>query len=211
MQKKLSFFPLSLVVYPEEKLNLHVFEPRYKQLINECHSQNRTFGIPVFMNNKISDYGTEVRILSISKRYEDGRMDIKTQGIKPFKLLNIQNPVPKKLYAGGEVKLLDLIHQDNIITRQKVIGLIRILYDTLKISLETNFEEIEYLSYEFAHKIGLSFEQQYDLLQIQTEEERQNYIVEHLENSIPVVAEIERSKELIRMNGHFRNYNPLEF
>lgn len=211
MQKNLPFFPLSLVVYPEERLNLHIFEPRYRQLINECHSQNSSFGIPVFLDNKVSDYGTEVRIISIAKRYEDGRMDIQIRGMQPFKLLNFQNPIPKKLYAGGEVQILDIIKQDNFLVRQKVIELITVLYDTLKINLDMDFESIDYLSYAFAHKIGLSFEQQYQLLQIQNEEERQNYILEHLEHSIPIVAEMEQTKDLIRMNGHFRNYNPLEF
>ncbi|MEZ4904942.1 MAG: hypothetical protein R2822_25915 [Spirosomataceae bacterium] len=92
-----------MVAYPTENLNLHIFEPRYRQLINDCIKDRKTFGIPAFINNKLSGYGTEMQIMSVSKVYEDGRMDIKTKGKCVFRMLDFQNPLPDKLYAGGKV------------------------------------------------------------------------------------------------------------
>ena len=63
----LPLFPLQLVVYPGEKLNLHIFEPRYKQLIQECQEQGTTFGIPAFIDSEIMSIGTEIELLKIEK------------------------------------------------------------------------------------------------------------------------------------------------
>jgi len=103
----LPFFPLTLVVYPHESLNLHVFEPRYRQLISESVENGTTFGIPTFIDNKIKGYGTEVKVVQLSKRYEDNRMDIKTVGVRIFRIVDFQNPMPDKLYAGGDVEFIE--------------------------------------------------------------------------------------------------------
>jgi len=106
MQKFLPLFPLNLVAFPLEDLNLHIFEQRYRDLINECLDEGKTFGIPVFLDGRMPGFGTEVKITKLSKKYEDGRMDVHTQGIRVFRILDFQNPVDMKLYAGGVVELL---------------------------------------------------------------------------------------------------------
>ena len=80
MTNFIPIFPLSIVVYPGERLNLHIFEPRYKQLIKECFDGNKPFGIPSVMDEKINEMGTLVQVKEITKEYEDGKMDIKTDG-----------------------------------------------------------------------------------------------------------------------------------
>jgi hypothetical protein len=106
MQKFLPLFPLNLVAFPGEKLNLHIFEPRYKELINECLEENKHFGIPAYIYNKLEGFGTEMKITKLVKRYEDGRMDISTEGVNVFELMDYENPLKDKLYAGGNVRIL---------------------------------------------------------------------------------------------------------
>lgn len=67
MQKFIPIFPLNLVAYPGEKLNLHIFEPRYIQLINECNTEGKTFGIPVVNNKELLEYGTEMKLEKVQK------------------------------------------------------------------------------------------------------------------------------------------------
>ena len=67
MTNFIPIFPLGIVVYPGEHLNLHIFEPRYKQLINECHEQKKSFGIPTVIEKKIQDFGSLVQITEIYK------------------------------------------------------------------------------------------------------------------------------------------------
>lgn len=209
MEKTLPLFPLNLVVYPGEDLNLHIFEPRYRQLINECLEEERTFGIPAFINNKLPGYGTEMHVTTLHKRYDDGRMDIKSKGLKVFRLINFENPVEGKLYAGGEVELVDpgdgfsahaLPLQERL---ERLYGLLQI---------ENDYDpRSENFSYKVAHKVGLSIEQEYELLTLETEAERQLFLIQHLNNVLPVVADMERTKQRIRMNGHFKNLDPLNF
>jgi Lon protease-like protein len=71
MTNFIPIFPLSIVVYPGEMLNLHIFEPRYKQLIKECHAEGKPFGIPVIMDDKVNEKGTRVRIIQIVKVSEN--------------------------------------------------------------------------------------------------------------------------------------------
>ncbi|RIV27551.1 peptidase [Fibrisoma montanum] len=209
MEKTLPLFPLNLIVYPGEDLNLHIFEPRYRQLVNECIEEEKTFGIPAFINNKLPGYGTEMHVTTLHKRYDDGRMDIKTKGLSVFRLINFENPVPGKLYAGGEVQLVEpgdtySSHIDLLVER------LERLYDLLQLETDYNPDD-ENFSYRVAHKVGLPIEQEYELLTLDTESERQQFLIKHLNNVIPVVSDIERTKQRIRMNGHFKNLDPLNF
>lgn len=209
MEKTLSLFPLNLIVYPGEDLNLHIFEPRYRQLINECLEEERTFGIPAFIDNKLPGYGSEMHVTTLHKRYSDGRMDIKSKGLQVFRLVNFENPIPGKLYAGGEVELIQpgdsfSAHSTALTERLKQ------LYDLLE--LETDYASTaENFSYRVAHKVGFSIEQEYELLTLESEAERQLFIIQHLNKILPVMADMERTKQRIQMNGHFKNLDPLNF
>jgi Lon protease-like protein len=208
----LPLFPLNLVVYPKEKLNLHVFEPRYRQLVNECLEQDTTFGVPAFLDNKIADYGTEVKIIAVEKQYEDGRMDIRTEGMRIFRLLDYENPLADKLYAGGTVEFLEPVDEPaSAKLTTDVLNKLSKLYSLLELKFDLAVSRVRTLSYEVAHKIGLSVEQEYELLTIPTEAERQRYLLGHLERVIPIVADMEKTKDRIRMNGHFKTFDPLNF
>jgi ATP-dependent protease La (LON) substrate-binding domain len=210
MQKFLPLFPLNLIAFPMEDLNLHIFEPRYRQLINECLDNGSTFGIPTFLEGRMPGFGTEVKILSLSKRYEDGRMDIHTQGIRVFRILDFQNPVPMKLYAGGVVELLP----EPPVSPSVMIGLterVKTLYNLLGETNTFDINKPQPYSFQIAHKIGLSLEEEYNLLKMPTEAERQGFLIQHLERLIPILQEVERTKERIKLNGHFKNLDPLKF
>jgi Lon protease-like protein len=206
----LPLFPLNLVIFPNEELNLHIFEPRYKELVNDCLRQGSTFGVPVFLENKIQELGVEVDITDLVNRYPDGRMDIKTKGKNIFRITNFFNPMTGKLHAGGNIELLEIEEDSDMLQRLLFIEAVSQLYEILNVKGELK-SDIPFLSYKFAHKIGLSLKQEYELLTILAESERIEYLMEHLQKSIPVVKEMERTKEVIRMNGHFKNLDPLKF
>jgi Lon protease-like protein len=206
----LPLFPLNLVAYPHEDVNLHIFEPRYRQLINECLDENKTFGIPPFINNRLMGYGTEIQVLSLSKRYEDGRMDVKTRGIRVFRITDFQNPVKGKLYSGGEVVFIDNEDLSEEINPY-LMSLVERVYEILKVKVDYNKPHYQPFSYRIAHKIGLSVKEEYELLTIGTETSRQIRLIEHLERIIPIVEEVERTKQRIALNGHFKNLDPINF
>jgi hypothetical protein len=198
-------FPLGIVVYPGEQLNLHIFEPRYKQLISECHASQKPFGIPTVINNKLQDFGTIVEIIELTKVYDNGEMDIKTRGLKVFRMLELIKEIPDKLYSGAIVTYPDNYHQGNPETMRKLMTSIRELHTLLKLNKDFKKPDEALTSYDVAHHIGLSIEEEYELLGLLDEKQRVEYIKRHLIKAIPMVSGLEQLKEKIRLNGHFKN------
>ena len=205
MTNFIPIFPLGIVVYPGENLNLHIFEPRYKQLITECHEQKKAFGIPTVLENKMQDFGSLVSITEVSKVYDNGEMDIKTRGERVFRVLEVIKNVPDKLYSGAIVNYPDTFERGNIELMRKVMAGIRDLHRLLKVTKEFNKPDDEIRCYEVAHHIGLSLEEEYELLGLLDERQRQEYLKRHLTKVIPMVAGLEQLKEKIKLNGHFKN------
>ncbi|HEY6504879.1 MAG TPA: LON peptidase substrate-binding domain-containing protein [Chitinophagaceae bacterium] len=205
MTNFIPIFPLGIVVYPGENLNLHIFEPRYKQLINECQEQKKPFGIPTVIDNKMQDFGSLVAITEISGVDDKGEMDIKTKGEKVFRILEIIKTVPDKLYSGAIVNYPDTHEKGNIELMRKVMAGIRDLHKLLKVTKEFKKPDEEIKCYEVAHHVGLSLEEEYELLGLLDERQRQEYLKRHLAKVIPMVAGMEQLKEKIKLNGHFKN------
>lgn len=204
----LPFFPLKLVVFPGEELNLHIFESRYKELLADVEETRGGFGICVF-NDKLTGLGTEVILEKISKRYEDGRLDIQTRGLKVFKILSFDNPVVGKLYAGGNVSFLK---DDPTITGVQHHEFIFYLKEMLHLlNFNVEFDPLAVHSYTFAHKIGLRMEEELEMLQMESESERVEFLIHHFKRMIPVIKAIESTKEKIKLNGHYKYLDPLKF
>lgn len=211
MTNFIPIFPLGIVVYPGEKLNLHIFEPRYKQLIKECHQGKKPFGIPSVIENKLQENGTLVNITELSKEYDNGEMDIKTQGEKIFRVLEIIKEVPDKLYSGAIVNYPDNREMGNTELMRKIMKGIRELHKLLSVEKDFKKPDDELNSYEVAHHIGLTLQEEYDLLGLTDELQRQEFLKRHLTKVIPMVAEMEGLKEKIKQNGHFKNLGGFQF
>jgi len=173
-------FPLNIVVYPGESLNLHIFEPRYKQLINECFKEKKLFGIPVVIENNLTDLGTAIEIKEIVKVYDDGRMDIKTQGMQVFKVLETIASIPDKLYSGAIVSYPANKQTANYKIMQGVLASIRQFHAMLNVQKLFKKADDELLSYDVAHHAGLNIQEEYELLGLFTEEQRLEYLRRHL-------------------------------
>jgi len=85
----LPLFPLDLVLLPGVPLPLHVFEPRYKEMIAECLDEKKPFGVVRASSNGVAEIGCTAEIIEVTKRYDDGRMDILTRGVERFEVLQV--------------------------------------------------------------------------------------------------------------------------
>ncbi|MBS1760310.1 MAG: LON peptidase substrate-binding domain-containing protein [Bacteroidetes bacterium] len=205
MTNFIPIFPLNVVVYPGEQLNLHIFEMRYRQLIMECHVQNKVFGIPTVIDKKLKDYGSIVKITEVSKVYANGEIDIKTEGLRIFRILELIKEIPDKLYSGAIVNYPESYNQGKPEVMRKLMNDIRELHRLLKVNKDFKKEDHELSAYEVAHHIGLSIEEEYDLLQFPEERQRQEYIKRYLAKAIPMLNGMEQLKEKIKLNGHFKD------
>jgi Lon protease-like protein len=211
MTNFIPIFPLGIVVYPGENVNLHIFEPRYKQLISECYSHKKQFGIPTVIETRLQDYGSLVEIVEVSQTHENGEMDIKTIGSRVFRILEVIKEVPEKLYSGAIVNYPETNEEGNRELMKKVVNSIRELHKLLKIDKDFKKSDEDLKAFDVAHHVGLSLEEEYEMLHLLQERQRQEYLKRHLTKVIPLVAEMEQLKEKIKLNGHFKNLSGLGF
>ncbi len=206
MTNFIPIFPLSIVVYPGEALNLHVFEPRYKQLIKDCLKDNKPFGITTVVDKKMEELGTQMQIVEIVKEYDNGEMDIKTKGLNVFRVLEVIKTLPEKMYWGAIVNYpQNVTVPDSTSISRLILEEVKRLYTLFDLEEKFPIHKASMISYEIGHLVGFTKAQEYELLGLFTESQRLEYIRRHLNNITPVVKELEQMKARVQMNGHFRN------
>ena len=211
MTNFIPLFPLGIVIYPTEKLHLHIFEPRYKQLIRECFDGKKPFGIPTVINNRLQDMGTLVEVKEIVQEYDNGELDINTQGISVFRTLEVIRQVPEKLYSGAIVNYPENHMNDGSEKLMKtILNGVREVHRLLNISKDFKKPDEQLNSFDVAHHMGLSVEEEYEFLGLMRERQRQEYLKRHLKKVLPLLMEMEQLKEKVKLNGHFRNLSPLD-
>ena len=197
-------FPLEIVVFPGEQLNLHIFEERYKQLIAECIAEKKPFGIPTVLKNNVAEMGTVVEITEVAAVHPDGKIDIRTEGTRVFRILEVIKNIPDKLYSGAIVEYPDNIDAAHLRIMPRVIGSLRELHKLLKVNKDFKKPDEALRSYDIAHHAGLSLEEEYELLGLFREDQRLEYLKRHLKKVLPAVLGAELLKERVQLNGHFK-------
>lgn len=104
-------FPIGVIIFPGEVQPLHIFEPRYKQLIAEMGESEDVFGIPYVNDGRICEYGSGVVIHKVLAKSPTGEMDILVRGVNLFKIKSIEEQLPGKLYGGGSVEFLEEMNE----------------------------------------------------------------------------------------------------
>jgi Lon protease-like protein len=99
----LPIFPLELVLLPGVPLPLHIFEPRYKEMIAECLENKKPFGVVRASSDGVADIGCTAEIMSVTKKYDDGRMDILTRGVERFEVIEVND---ERSFLQAEISLV---------------------------------------------------------------------------------------------------------
>src|SRR5271169_3458618 len=97
-------FPLDLVLLPGTPLPLHIFEPRYKEMIAECLDQKKPFGVVRASDEGVADIGCTAEITSVTKKYDDGRMDILTRGVERFEVIHVDD---ERAFLRAEITVVE--------------------------------------------------------------------------------------------------------
>lgn len=205
-------FPLGIVAFPGEQVNLHIFEPRYRQMINECQDENAfNFAVVAVFDGKLQGIGTELEIEEIVKRYEGGEMDIRTRGMRKVEVQQFDKIAPGKKYPGGEVTFEEVTdYEGDPVAQQKLFDYFNRLHQALGTEKTFYQSADEFTSFDIGHQVGLSIEQEYELLQINAETDRQEFLIQHLEQILPYVRQTKDLEERIKLNGHFRSISSPE-
>jgi len=211
MTHKLAIFPLQLVVFPGEKLNLHIFEARYQQLIADAEQEGITFCVPTIINGGLLPIATEVSLAEVVNRHSTGESDVRTIGQRVFFLEDYWKTYPGKLYPGGECRelVVDLMEDPHL--NGEIVNLTRTIYRDLGIEKTIKNAEDGFRTYDIAHYVGLKLEQEYELLTLRSAPERQRYLLDHLIGIHPELREGQSIRNRAQLNGHFKELVPPEW
>ena len=155
--------------------------------------------------------GTLIEVAEIVKVHEDGKMDIRTKGLKIFRILEVVKSIPDKLYSGAIVNYPSNAEALHKTLMHKVIAGIRELHRLLNVTKDFKKPDESLISYDVAHHAGLSLEEEYELLGLLHELQRLEYLKRHLAKVLPVVSGMENLKEKIQLNGHFTKLKGFTF
>ncbi len=202
-------FPLSLVIFPESKYPLHIFEERYKRMIRRCRSNGEGFGIVAQIGKELSKVGSFVRVERILTEYENGESDIVVQAINRFIL--IEYHLHSDGYYEGLVDnfrdLNDVVINQNSIEELK--NRFEKIIDKVNFKLEDRFWENYSISknksFKIAEKAGLTLVQQQNLLAICDENKRIAFLVNHFDNLEKQIEKGIALKEIILGDGYINN------
>lgn len=204
-------FPLQLVLFPGDKLPLHIFEPRYREMVRECLDRDMPFGLVSFIDNKVSRVGCFANIESVENAYDDGKFDIVCRGGDRF--ISSSYNSGKSYLQASVTRFPDEPEPDDAVRLQmdKTLQLFEELSDLANLKFENPDLPVPKDSFGFAHLVGFDLAQKQNLLEMQSELERLQFIYEHIERSLPKLRSFKEVRETIRSNGHFREFPPLNF
>ncbi|MBN8586691.1 MAG: LON peptidase substrate-binding domain-containing protein [Rhodothermia bacterium] len=200
-------FPLPMVLLPTEQIPLHIFEPRYKEMIQYCLATQSVFGMVLMMEKGIAQTGCGAEIIRDLRSYDDGKRDILVEGKETFRIEQIRRD---NTYYTADVVWhpIDLNPAPNTL-KMRFLALYAKWMEVLnqKSHLQLNAEDHQ-LSFAVARTLPLKLEQKQILLQIGSETERLGYLSGYLTKSLPDAHEMAETKRLIQSDGHFEDILP---
>ncbi len=194
-------FPLGLVLLPQERVPLHIFEDRYRTMIAECLDAEREFGIIWLSDDGLKEIGCSARIDRVLERFDDGRLNILVEGTTPFRLLRRIEELP---YPAGDVELLDDVADAE---PEEATGA-RARYADLVERVTDERPEPESLdgldAYGMAATLDVALEAKQMLLELRSEQGRLEQLEGLFAEALRRIRHAERAAERARGNGSVR-------
>ena len=198
-------FPLNVVLMPGAPLPLHIFEERYKQMVDECLESETEFGMVLADESGTRRVGCTAKIVELVERYEDGRMLILVEGSRRFKLNSILTGKP---YYVGEVEYLEEEQREEDVTAlaEECIALLERVVEaategSVGIEIQPPYRN---LSFAIAGRIEFDLEARQQILELTSEKERLEKVRELLSVAAERLEREQQAREKAEKNGHLR-------
>jgi Lon protease-like protein len=199
---EIPLFPLNVVLMPGTPLPLHIFEERYKQMVEECLEAETEFGMVLADESGTRRVGCTAKIVELVQRYEDGRMVILVEGSQRFELNNVLTGKP---YYVGEIEYLeDGPGEDVTALAEECIALLERVIEaategSVGIEIEPPYHN---LSFAIAGRIEFELETRQEILELPTEKERLGKVKELLTEAVERLERDKAVREIAQANGH---------
>lgn len=212
---EIAIFPLQLIAFPQERVPLHLFEPRYRRMAQVCQAEGVPFGIIPVVNKQAVPTGTLMRLEEIAHTYPDGRLDVVTRGLQPFA---VEEFIPKTEEDEAHracIELLEIDTEGDYLRQQQLRGLYAKFHQLIKSGVELEATDADSpataLSYTIGHTAGLSDTEKLELLRLPAEDQRLELLISHLEAVIFRLEAVENTRFKAQQNGHFRIFPEVDF
>ena len=195
----LALFPLEVVLFPGAPLPLHIFEPRYKEMINECLEEKKPFGMVRANKDALAEVGCTAIILNVLKKYDDGRLGIEAEGKQRFEIIQLNQ---ERSFLQGEVVFFD--DEASTVADADTKNLLQLheqLFSILGQHTDTARKRAS-VSFQLAHELPVDLDFKQALLEMKSESERVTTLIEYYKATIPKVERTLRVREKASGNGH---------
>jgi Lon protease-like protein len=197
----LPLFPLDLVLLPGTPLPLHIFEPRYREMISECLDRNQHFGVVRGKEQELAEIGCTAEILTVTKKYDDGRMDIVTEGRARFEVIRLNQ---ERSFLQAEV--LYLHDEPDVASKEEIAQAIKLHGEIMTLAgaepeKSSEIDEAQ-LSFHLAGSLPLDLDFKQTLLGMKSEGERLRAIILSFESILPAMRRTVHVRRKAGGNGH---------
>lgn len=197
---RISLFPLNVVLLPGTELPLHIFEPRYREMVHSCVRQNSEFGMLLSMPNGVARVGCTAEIMEVVKRHGDGRMDILTVGRMPFRVVELftQNPLLE-----GQVDYLEDCEISSPAPSSELVELYETCHTLIFGDYPKNLAADSAQSFSFlvAGTLPMDLLWKQQVLELRSEADRQERLVSYLRGWAPHLQKAETVRAKSAGNG----------
>jgi Lon protease-like protein len=195
-------FPLDVVLLPGAPLPLHIFEPRYKEMIGECRANSKPFGVVRAMDEGVAGVGCTAEIVSVTKEYPDGRLDLVAEGRKRFEVLELNR---ERSFLQAEVLLVP--DEPGPPAQEDRARAIQVHLEILSLAgavQDLSAADQNALSFYLAGSLPLDLDFKQKLLAMRLESQRIQAVTAYLESILPNLRRAARAREKAGGNGHAR-------
>jgi Lon protease-like protein len=196
----LPLFPLEVVLFPGTPLPLHIFEPRYKEMIGECLAEHRNFGVVRAIEQNLADVGCTAEIVTVVKEYPDGRLDLVSEGRRRFEVLRVNQ---ERSFLQAEILLIsDEPGSPPAEDTSRAVQLHSELLAIAGATQDLSAADPALLSFYLAGSLPLDLDFKQKLLAMRSEPERISLLIGYLETIIPNLRRAASARERAGGNGH---------
>jgi Lon protease-like protein len=202
LSRDFPLFPLGIVALPGEAIPLHIFEQRYKTMMNECLSQKTEFGIVWLSDESLREIGCACKIERVLERMEDGRMNLLARGTRPFRVLERQGHLA---YPAGVVEFVE--DRRETLDPELARGAREAYADLVKRATdrEPDQEELADMSaYAMAATVDFGLDAKQGLLDLRSENARLRLVTRLFRAAIKRLDFVDRAQARARSNGKVR-------
>ena len=196
----LPLFPLDVVLFPGTPLPLHIFEPRYREMISECLDRKMSFGVVRAKEEGVAEIGCTAEIITVAKKYPDGRMDIVTEGRERFEVMQVNQ---ERSFLQAEV--LYLQDEPEKATAEQIAQALKLQGEIIELAGSTpaNSEsEGPRLSFSLVGPLPLDLDFKQTLLGMKSEAERMQAVISYFEAILPNLRRTVQVRQKAGGNGH---------